>query len=50
LALVGFENPLLAFGLAVPVYFLWANAWYFELSRRLVVRMDILPHIESVNV
>ena len=28
----------------------WANFYFFEPSRRLVVRMDILPNLEMLSV
>ena len=31
-------------------YFMFANFSFYEPSRRIVVRMDILPHIESLSV
>ena len=31
-------------------YFMFGNYSFYEQIRRLVVRMDILPHIESISV
>ena len=25
------------------------KAWFYEMSRRLVVRMDLLPHVEMIH-
>ncbi len=35
---------------AAGTYFCWANFNLYEPSRRMVVRMDILPHLEMVSV
>lgn len=41
--------PLYAIPLISGVYYYWANAWFYEMSRRLVVRMDLLPHVEMIH-
>jgi len=42
--------PLYSFAAAGIFYFGWANAQFYELSRRHVVRLDLLPHLEMVSV
>lgn len=34
----------------VPTYILWGNAFFYEMSRRIATRMDLLPHLEMVSV
>jgi hypothetical protein len=52
-----FKGLFVVFGMTYPFYalpvlglsyFLWANAFFYEMSRRLVIRLDILPHLEMV--
>ena len=31
-------------------YACWFNAYFYELSRTMVVRMDILPHLEMISM
>jgi hypothetical protein len=40
-----FWVPFMGFG-----YYCWFNAYFFEASRRMVVRMDILPHLEMLSM
>ena len=32
------------------IYFMWGRGYIYEPSRRIVLRMDLLPHIESVSI
>ncbi|EGR31923.1 hypothetical protein IMG5_099510 [Ichthyophthirius multifiliis] len=47
---LGFTYPLFSLFFAIPTYILCANAFIYEASRRLVIRMDILPHLEMVSI
>lgn len=40
-----FWAPFMGFG-----YYAWFNSYFYEASRRLVIRMDILPHLEMVSM
>jgi hypothetical protein len=31
-------------------YYCWLNAYFYEVSRRLVIRMDLLPHLEMLSM
>lgn len=51
IATFGFmQYPLIYAAVAGFWYYLGLNARYLELSRRLVTRMDLLPHLEMVHV
>jgi hypothetical protein len=39
-----FSLPFMAFW-----YVLWGNAYIYEATRRMVVRMDLLPHLEMIS-
>lgn len=49
-ALLTFTYPLFAAFVALPAYYFMFNAKFYEMSRRFVVRMDILPHVEMISV
>lgn len=44
------HQPLFVIPTFAAYYFIHGNALYFELSRRLVTRMDLLPHLEMIQV
>jgi hypothetical protein len=44
-----FAQPIYSIPFLVIYYTLWGNALIYEASRRMVVRMDLLPHIEMVS-
>jgi hypothetical protein len=44
------SNPLFSVPFIGIAYVWWLNAYIYEASRRAVVRMDILPHLEMVSV
>ncbi|KRW99601.1 hypothetical protein PPERSA_03402 [Pseudocohnilembus persalinus] len=48
--LVCLTSPVFYVAFLVPAYYLWGNAYFYELSRRLVTRMDLLPHLEMISV
>lgn len=52
LALPVLTSPLIAiqiFGMAL-LYLAWGRAFVYEPTRRIVLRMDLLPNIESVSI
>ncbi|KAL4481412.1 hypothetical protein ABPG72_010565 [Tetrahymena utriculariae] len=49
-ALLTFTYPLFAAFVAIPSYYFMLNAKIYEMSRRFVVRMDVLPHLEMISV
>ena len=44
------KNPLFWTPFMGFAYYCWLNAYFYEASRRLVVRMDLLPHLEMVSM
>jgi len=44
------HQPLFAIPTFAAFYVVYGNALFYELSRRLVTRMDLLPHLEMVQV
>lgn len=49
-ALLTFTYPIFAAFVAAPAYFFMFNAKFYEMSRRFVVRMDVLPHLEMISI
>ena len=45
----GAAQPLYSLPFIAFTYTLWLNAFIYEATRRMVVRMDILPHLEMVS-
>jgi len=44
------HQPLFAVPTFAAFYYIYGNAFFYELSRRLVTRMDLLPHLEMIQV
>lgn len=49
-ALLTFTYPVYAAFFAGAAYVLWSRAYFYEMSRRLVTRLDILPDLEMISV
>jgi len=49
---VGFamHQPIFFFPVAAVWYLAWGRAFFYELSNRLVTRMDLLPHLEMIQI
>ena len=44
------KNPLFWAPFMGFAYYGWLNAFFYEASRRMVVRMDLMPHLEMVSM
>ena len=49
-AAAGFTvNPLYSIPFIAFWYACFGNAWIYEATRRMVIRMDLMPHLEMIS-